>query len=550
MGDGSAVPPPAVPAGIAARNRAAARMSVLTLVSRGTGFARVMVVAAVLGTSYLGNVYQSANMVPNILFELFAAGILQSILVPIMVDAVDRASAGEAERIAGVVLGAILSLLGAIVAVGMVTAPLLIRMLVSGVDDPAIRDAQVQLGLFLLWFFLPQVVFYAVNLVATAVLNAKGYFGLPVFAPTVNNVIVIGVYLLFAHMRGGSAPSLELTLAEKLVLGLGTTLGVVAFCFVPVVGLMRTGFSLRPRIDLRHPVLKRLLRQGMWAAGFLAFTQLLLVGVLVLANGVEGGVVVYQLAFVLFMLPHSLFAVPVFTTAFPAMTRDAVAASWSGFAEEVGRATRSIALFTMVSAAALVALAGPLSQVIALGNASTRTADVASAIVAFSLGLPGFSMLLFLTRVAYARSDTRTPTVVNLAVLVVGVAAMVVLTRVMDAGDRVAAIGLGYSLAQTLGAVLLGLVLRAQLHGLGAAVEQVVLPLARTALASTVAAFAVRRLVTGLDPAGMATSIAVAAVGGLAVVAVAVAAVWVAGGPTPIALARTLGAAPGRGGPS
>ena len=75
-----------------------------------------VVVAAVLGTSYLGNVYQSSNAIPNILFELFAAGALQSVLVPIMVDAVDRHRHADAEHTAGVVLGAMGSVLAAIVA--------------------------------------------------------------------------------------------------------------------------------------------------------------------------------------------------------------------------------------------------------------------------------------------------------------------------------------------------------------------------------------------------------------------------------------------------
>ena len=541
-------PTPGNAAALAARNRAAARMSVLTLVSRGTGFARVMVVAAVLGTSYLGNVYQSANMVPNILFELFAAGVLQSILVPVMVEAVDRFSQDEAEHTAGVVFGAILSMLGAIVAAGMVAAPLLIRLLVSGVEDPSIREAQQQLGLFLLWFFLPQVVFYAANLVATAVLNARGIFGLPVFAPTVNNVVVIGVYLLFDHLRDGRPPGLELELDEKLVLGLGTTLGVVLFCMVPVVGLARSGFRLRPRLELRHPVLRRLVRQGMWAAGFLAATQLLLVVVLLLANAIEGGVVVYQLAYVLFMLPHALFAVPVFTTAFPALTRAAAADAWADFADEVGRATRSIAMFTLLSAAAVIALSGPLSQVIALGNAAARTEDVAAAIAAFALGLPGFSMLLFLTRVAYSRADTRTPTLVNLGVLLIGAAAMWSLSAAMDPADRVVALGLGYALAHTLGAAALGALMWRRLHDEGAAVRHLGLPVARTAAGALVAGLVVRWAVGLVDPGGVTESLVTLAVGGPLALVVAAATIRMVGGPGPVTLARTLGADPGRGG--
>lgn len=529
------------------RNRAAARMAVLTAISRATGFARVIVVAAVLGTSYLGNVYQSANTVPNILFELFAAGVLQSVLVPIMVEAVDRSRHDEAEHTAGVVLGAILTLLSAMVAAGLVMGPWIMRLLVSGVDDAAVQEAQVALGTFLLWFFLPQILFYAANLVATAVLNATGYFALPVFAPTVNNVVVIASYLLFAAMRHGQPPSLVLTLPEKLVLAVGTTLGVVAFCAVPVIGLWRTGFTLRPRFELRHPTLRRLARQGLWAAGFLALTQLLLVDVLYLANAVEGGVVVYQLAYVLFMLPHSLFAVPVFTTAFPALTRSANAAEWSAFGREVSRATRSIVFFTVISAGALVALAGPLSEVVALGNASGHTREVAGAIAAFAVGLPGFSLLLFLTRVCYAYGDIRHPTLVNVAVLVVGVGCMTVLTGMVGDEARVTVIGLGYALAQLVGAGLLGAVVLRRVHHEGAGVQRIGMPAVRVLVSTVVAAAAVGFVGARIDDGSRSVAVAELVVGGSVLVIVALGLYWVLGGPAPVPAVRSLGGDPGRG---
>jgi putative peptidoglycan lipid II flippase len=532
-------------AGTAGRNRAVLRMSALTALSRLTGFARVVVVAAVLGASYLGNTYQSANTVPNILFELFAAGVLQSVLVPVMVEAVDAREAGRAEGVAGAVLGAVLALLAGLVAVGMVAAPWVMRLLVSGVEDPSVRAAQVELGTFLLWFFLPQVLFYGANTVATAVLNARGSFALPVFAPTVNNVVVIATYLLFDAMRGGAAPSLDLTGAEKLVLAGGTTLAVVAFCAVPVAALWMRGFRLVPRWAPSDPVLRRLARRGAWAAGYLALTQALLLAVLYLANGVEGGVVVYQLAFVMFMLPHSLFAVPVFTTAFPALSRFAHADDWSGFAAEVGRAVRSTLLFTSVAAAGLVALSGPLGELMARGNASDQTQAVAGAIAGFALGLPGFSMLLLLTRAAYADGDTRSPTLVNLVVVAVGVTAMSVGVASVSDADRVTALALGYALANTVGAMVLGVVVRHRVHGHGESVPGVVVPglrLLGAAVVGGVAAAGVTRLIGSSALADAVTSIVA---GGVALVVVGLIALWALGGPSPAVAVRTLGGDPG-----
>ena len=536
----------AAPGAVAARNRAAARMSVLTVVSRVTGFARVVVVAAVLGTSYLGNVYQSANSVPNILFELFAAGVLQSVLVPVMVEAVDQRGPDGTERTAGIVLGAVGAVLAAVVAAGMVAAPLIMRLLVAGVDDPSVRAAQVELGTFLLWFFLPQVVFYAANLVATATLNAKGIFGIPVFAPTVNNVVVIASYLLFGWMRSGADPSLVLTTSEKLVLALGTTLGVVAFCAVPVVGLARSGTTLRPRWAPRDPVLRRLARQGLWAAGFLAATQVLLVVVLYLSNAVEGGVVIYQLAFVLFMLPNSLFAVPVLTTAFPALTRHSRSGDWPSFADEVGRATRSIVWFTTVSAGALVALAGPLSRLVAYGNAAGRYDELSVAIAGFALGLPAFSLVLFLVRVAYSYGDTRSPALVALAMMVLGSVAMVLLAQLGSGSDRVALVGAGYAVAQCVGLVGLAVVVRSKLGREHVHVPHVVVPVCRSAGAAAVASVVVGLAVARLDPTSRWGSFVAVAVGGAALLLLAAALGWLAGGPDPRTLVSTLGAHPGR----
>ncbi len=85
--------------------RAAAGMGVATAASRAVGFVRILVVAAVLGTTYLGNAYQSSNSVSNVLFELLAAGALSAVLVPTFVHHLDREDQPEAERLAGRILG-------------------------------------------------------------------------------------------------------------------------------------------------------------------------------------------------------------------------------------------------------------------------------------------------------------------------------------------------------------------------------------------------------------------------------------------------------------
>ena len=128
--------------------------------SRSLGFVRVLVVTAVLGTTSLGDAFQSANSVSNVLFELLAAGALSAVLVPSFVNLLDSNDEPGAERVAGGVLGIALAVLGPITLVGIAAAPLLARVLTIGVDGD-VAAAQQDLVTFLLRFFLPQVLLYA-----------------------------------------------------------------------------------------------------------------------------------------------------------------------------------------------------------------------------------------------------------------------------------------------------------------------------------------------------------------------------------------------------
>lgn len=491
--------------------RATALQTVLVGVSRATGFARVVVVAAVLGTTFLGNTYQSANTVPNIVFELFAAGALQAVLVPALVARFDEADDEGAQRLAGSVLGHTLALLGGLAVVGAVAAPLVMEALVSGVDDPGVRADQVSLGTVFLLIFLPQVLVYDVGLVATAVLHARGRFALPAIAPAVNNVVVCAAYGLFWWLRrdeGG--PSLDLDAVEVAVLAGGTTLGVVAFCALPIAGAHRGGFRFRPNLDRSDPALRSLARQGGWAAAFLAMTQVLLAAVLVLGNAVEGGIVGYQVAFTFFLLPHALFAVPILTTLYPAAARQARAGGWDDLRTTVRRGTTSICLFVLPAAVALATLAGPLSRLVLFGNVDRAGRDVvADAVVAFAPGLVGYGLFYFFTRVLYAWGDSRTPALVHAVVVAGGVAAMAAASAAIDGRERIAALAWAHSATYLVGAAALGTVLGRRLaaHGAPLAATGTLAPQVAAGLASLGAAAGVAALAGGDGRVAAAVSV-------------------------------------------
>lgn len=430
-------------------------VAVLTLASRLTGFIRVLVVAGVLGTTFLGNTYQTANTVPNIVFELVAAGVLTAVLLPTLVRLFDGPDPAEGEHVARSVLGLVGAALAVLAIIGFVFAPAIMRGLLSAAPSDAVREDQIRVGTLLLRCFAPQLVLYAAGMVSTGVLHAKGRFALPAIAPAVNNVVVTATYVLFWWTTRGGDPGLELSTPEQLLLGLGTTAGVAAFCAVPVVAAMRAGVSLRPRFDHRHPEVRRLARLGGWAAAQLGCNQLLLLVVLVLANGVEGGVVAYHVAFAIFLLPHAVVALPVATALYPALARGAATGDGASFRATTTDGLRAVLLLTALPAAALVALSRPLSELFLFGAGAAGAEQIAGAIAGFGPGLVGYGALIFLTRASYAAGDTRTPALVHVVVLVGGATTMVVAAHVVAADHRVAAIAAAHSAAYLVGALLL-----------------------------------------------------------------------------------------------
>jgi putative peptidoglycan lipid II flippase len=516
-----------------------ATMTGLTALSRLTGFVRIVVVAAVLGTTYLGNTYQSANTVPNVVFELVAAGLVQAVLIPSLVARLDREDHAEAEHVAGAVLGLTAVVLGLVALVGAIAAPWISRALFAGASDPGVRADQARLGTVLLWFFLPQVVCYAAGLVATSVLNARHRFAVPTVAPLANNVVVVAACATFWWLRHGRGPSLHLRTVELVVLAGGTTLGVVAFCGLPVLAVRASGFRLRPNLDRHHPEVRRLARHGAWAALFLAATQVLLVAVLVLGNRIEGGVVAYQVGFQFFLLPYALFALPVLTALFPTLARRHAVGDGAGFGVAVGQGVRTVTYLVAGTAALLGTLGGLVSRSVLFGETTPAgAAQVAGALAGFAPGLLGYSLFLFASRVSYARGDTRTPALVNLGVVAGGVVAMVVGFAVVPDRHRVAALAAGHSLAYLAGAAVL---LHRTTSSLDPAHRPHLVALVSRPVAAALAVGALVVAVTSqLDPAGRAASLlalALLGTGGLAAYAAVTRAI---GGPGPGELARAL----------
>ena len=438
--------------------RGAAAITVATAISRITGFGRVVVVAAALGSTFLVNTYQTANTAPNVVFELLAAGVLTSVFVPTFVDYLVRREKQEGWDAASVLTSvALVGLIGLALIVAL-AAPWIMRLLTLGVANEGLREQEIALGATFLRLFAPQVVFYGVGMIMTGALHAYRKFALPAIAPIFNNVLVMGVYLLYASMRGERLASVSgITTAETMVLGVGTTLGVVAMTVCLVPQLHRLGWRYRWRFDLRHPAVKKAARVGAWALGYAGGYQAGLIVVLMLANKIAGGVAAYQWAYVFFFVPHALFAAPIFHVLFPAMSEDAARGETGSLAARLRSATTMLVFILAPIAAALTVASGPLIELtLEYGLMTQADAElVARVLAAFAVGLPTYSAFLVLTRAYYALGDPKTPALVNGLAVVVSSGVAAGLFFSLDKDWSVPGLALGHSVGFVVGAAVL-----------------------------------------------------------------------------------------------
>jgi putative peptidoglycan lipid II flippase len=435
--------------------RAAAGMGVITAVSRTLGLVRVLVVTAVLGVSFLGNAFQQSNSVSNVLFELLAAGALSAVLVPAFVDLLDRHDHRGAEQVAGGVLGVALAGLGAVAVVGVIGAPWLARALTAYAPDH-VRAEQQELVTYLLRFFVPQIVLYAAGTIATAVLYALRRFAVTAAAPIGNTVVMVACLAAFRAVAG-SDPGLDLSEGEKLLLAAAGTGGVIAFVGVLVGACELAGFRLRPRWPRGDQRVAGVLRHSGWGVVLHTGAGMLLGAAIVAGGSVEGGVVAYQVGWVIFLAPYAVLAQPIHTAILPELVTEAREHGLARVGRSLRWALERMALLVVPATAAMMALALPAMRIVSFGETGPEDAEVlAAAVAGLAVGLLPYSAFLLLARGCYALGDSRTPGVVSVACATGGVVVMVVGSVLADGSAQIFLLGAGHSVAYVIGAGVLG----------------------------------------------------------------------------------------------
>ncbi|WP_033823087.1 murein biosynthesis integral membrane protein MurJ [Kitasatospora sp. MBT63] len=398
-------------------------MAAGTLVSRGTGFLRTMVIAAAIGVGTMGDSYNAANTLPTLLYILIGGGALNAVFVPQLVRSMKHDEDGGTAY-ANRLLTLVMAGLAGVVFVAVLAAPVLVQLIShSLMRDPASADTTVALARYC----LPTIFFMGVHVVVGQVLNARGRFGAMMWTPVLNNIVVIFTFAMYIYVFG-TFESTEVTPGTispegVRLLGIGTLLGLAVQALAMIPYLRASGFRFRPRFDWRGHGLGKAARLAKWTflfvlanqAGYLVVTQLATsAGAAAESQGFLGvGLAAYSNALLIWQLPMAVITVSVMSAVLPRLSRSAADADQGAVRDDLSYGLRTSAV-AIVPAAFLFLSLGPVigNAIYGLGNGGAvahGTTAVGFMLSAFALGLIPYSVQYVLLRGFYAYEDTRTP---------------------------------------------------------------------------------------------------------------------------------------------
>jgi putative peptidoglycan lipid II flippase len=385
--------------------RAAALIAVLTVVARLAGFARMFVFSRTVGYTDLGSAYQTANSIPNIVFEIVAGGALAALVVPLLAGPLDRGDrAAVGQTVSALVTWVVVLLVPLAGLVALLAEP------AAGLLDPGKPVAEVATTARMLRVFAPQLPLYGVGVVLTGVLQAHRRFAWPVLAPLLSSLTVIGAYLAFGVVDPDRPAVGAVSRTGELVLSAGTTLGVLVLSLCLVVPVRRLGLAWRPTLHLAdgpRRTFAGLVWVGVLTVAAQQLTYALAVALVNWGTG-PGALVRFSQAQTMYLLPWAVLAVPLATSAYPALAGASATGNLVRFRDVLARATRVVLLLSGLGAAGLAVLAWPAAWLLATvaGN-QAQVPDLAAGIFAFAPGLLGYGLFALLSRALYAHRENR-----------------------------------------------------------------------------------------------------------------------------------------------
>lgn len=485
------------PGGRAGLVRAGLVLTSLYLVSRLLGWVRISVLAAVFGTGRELDIYYAAFRIPDLMFQLVAAGALASALIPMIASLVATGDRERAWRVTSTVATLMLLALLGLLLVFEIAAPVIVPII-----TPGFSPSDLARTVDLTRIMLVSPILLALGTVATSVLNANDRFGAAAFAPIAYNLGIIGGAVLLAAPLG------------VLGLAIGVVAGSVGHLAVQLGPLRRTGFRYHPSVDVTDPRARQTFLLLAPRAFGLGVTQVIFVVVTSIASTLgAGAITILNFAWTLVLIPIGVVGVPLGSVVFPSLARYHATGSVEAYLSLVTRATRLI-VFVMVplTGVAIVLRREVVTLLFDYGRYDPQaTETIATTLSYFMLGLVAFSAIQVLARAFYAREDTRTPVAAATLTVIVNSSLAVVLGGPFG----LAGIATSFSVANWIEVLVLLVVLRARLPALdvGALGRLLAETAAVTVAASLVAAVAIDSILGPDHPLTKVSSLAAGMIG-------------------------------------
>ncbi|MCU1663253.1 MAG: putative peptidoglycan lipid flippase [Pseudonocardiales bacterium] len=476
--------------------RASSLMAVASLVSRLTGFLRQVAVVTVLTLGVVNSSYTVANTLPVIVYELLLGGVLTSVMVPLLVRSqTEDPDGGEAYTRRLLTLAGVALLLAT--AVAMLAAPLLTRLYLGGATT---STANPELATAFAYLLLPQIFFFGMGALLGAILNSRGAFGAFAWAPVLNNLVVLAMLALYALVPGeiGLDPQ-HMSSAKLLVLGLGTTLGIVVQAGSLLPAIKRSGFRYRPLWGW-DPRLTQAGGLALWMVAYVLIGQAGYIATTRVAAAADGGAIaIYANAWLLLQVPFGVLGVSLLTALMPRMSRAAAEGRNGEVVADLSLGSRLLTVF-LVPVSVLLTAFGPQVGIALFGLRAANldgAAQLGAALAVSAFGLLPYGITMLQLRVFYALTDSRTPTLIQLFTVAIKIPLLLLAPVLLPPQDVVLGLAAANSMSFVAGAVVGQVMLRRKLGRVPT--RQMVASIGRALLASGAAGLLAYGAVALLD---------------------------------------------------
>jgi putative peptidoglycan lipid II flippase len=401
-------------------SRASRIMAIGTMASRATGMIRGSLQVAALGTASLSDTFNVGNNLPNMVYTIVIGGTVNAIFVPQLVRSMkDDLDGGRA--FINRLLTMTMVFVGGLTVLAVALAPQLVTLYA-----PSATGADRQVTIMFARYCLPQIFFYGISVMLGQILNAKDSYGPVMWTPVLANVVQIAALSAYLWIANGIAnTTATISGGEELLLGAGTTIGIVLQAMTLVPYLRGVGVRYRPRFDWRGTGLGKSATLAKWTLLTVIVTTVVSWAVTVMATSMGNkpqfsqlgvGYGAYSYAVTLWIMPQSVVTVSIITALLPRMSRFAHAGDKRAVGDSISYGLRSTGILIVPCAFAFLAFGQQIVSIL-FGHGTvtpTQSHNLAYMLMAFSLGLIPYSAYFVMLRGFYAYEDTKTPFILAL----------------------------------------------------------------------------------------------------------------------------------------